>query len=107
MTLLLPGDVVAATLFPELQRLLDARWRFLPIEPGTRQVDGVRLWPGRWRDGIRVASATDALGIRTDPDGGLVWELTGLLPEVVDELLELPPPGTRLAPHLVIGRGPR
>ena len=99
--------MVAAALFPELRRLLEARWLFLPVEHGDRGVDGVRLWPGRWRDGIRVASATDALGIRTDPDGGLVRELTGPLPEVVDELLELPAPGTRLAPHLVIGSGPR
>lgn len=108
MTLIVPeGAIVAA--YPVLQHLIDLRsggWRFIPPEPGHDYIDGFHRWPGGWIDSIRFKSEGDALGIRTDSDRAIVWELTGSLAEVVHELLLLPHPGDRLAPRLAKGRGP-
>ncbi|MFD5831019.1 hypothetical protein [Lentzea sp. NPDC060358] len=111
MSLIVPGaaDRAAVALYPTLQHLLDLRdggWRFLPIEPGRDQLDGFRLWPGGWRDAIRLKSDSDALGLRLDPDNMITWELSGTLAEVVHELVLLPHPGDRLAPRLARGHGP-
>lgn len=106
-------DTEAVRRFPELLPLVvmrDAGWRFLPVEVddhGPTQLDAARVWPGGWRDAIRVRSATDALGIRMHlARREITWEETGTLLEVVSELLVLPMPGTRLAPHLVLGTAP-
>ncbi|MCS7477504.1 hypothetical protein ACFFQW_35980 [Umezawaea endophytica] len=98
-------DAAALQAFPEIQYLLiirDGGWQFLPQEQGRAQLDGFRAWPEGWRDGIRIRSATDVLGIRTNPNHELVWELTGTLVDVISELLALPPPG---APRLLWGSG--
>ncbi|GAB2991962.1 hypothetical protein GCM10027184_52550 [Saccharothrix stipae] len=81
-------------------------WRFLPIESGRDQIDGFRQWPGGWRDGVRFRDEGDALGLRMDRDTRITWECTGSLAEVVQELLLLPNPGSRLAPRLAKGHGP-
>jgi hypothetical protein len=102
-------DNAAVLAFPEIEYLIlirDGGWRFLPQEPGRDQLDGFRQWPEGWHDGIRVRSGTDALGIRTDPSGGLVWERAGTLTDVVTALLALPAPWESSAPRLIIGTGP-
>jgi len=99
----------AVLAFPEIELLLvirDGGWRFLPQEPGREQLDGFRTWPQGWRDGIRIRSATEVLGIRTNPDNWVVWECTGTLVDVVTELLALPAPDEPNAPRLVLGHGP-
>ncbi|WP_158852971.1 hypothetical protein [Saccharothrix deserti] len=104
------GDAAVVAAYPELQHLLDLRdggWRFLPIEAGRDRIDGFRQWPGGWRDAIRLKDSGDALGLRLDRDYAITWEYTGSLADVVQELLLLPNPGSRLAPRLARGRGPR
>ncbi|QFZ17568.1 hypothetical protein [Saccharothrix syringae] len=111
--LIVPGqgqaEIVKA--YPVLRGLLDLRaggWKFLPVEPGREEIDGYRQWPGPWRDAIRFRDEDDALGLRLRLDDGvhLVWERTGGLAEIVNELLLLPAPGHRLAPRLARGHGP-
>ena len=109
-------DAEAVKLFPSLQHLIlirEAGWQFLPIEdPGDpdAELDAASIWPGGWRDCIRVRNETDALGlrIRVVPGGPaeIVWERSGTLAEAVLELLALPTPGSRLAPTLVLGSAP-
>ncbi|MEO6085987.1 MAG: hypothetical protein ABIQ18_23040 [Umezawaea sp.] len=102
-------DNAAVLAFPEIEYLIlirDGGWRFLPQEPCRDQLDGFRQWPEGWCDGIRVRSGTDALGIRTDPDGLIVWERAGTLADVVNGLLALPTPDEPNAPRLIIGSGP-
>jgi hypothetical protein len=95
--------------FAELQRLVELRdsghWLFLPTldEGETVDVRGVRVWPDGSADAIRVCFTTDAAGVRTDREGGVVWRREGGLVEVVDGLITLPPPGTPGAPRLVKG----
>jgi hypothetical protein len=106
-----PEQAAALSAFPELQRLIDLRdagWMFLPtIEDGQLvEVHGVRMWPEGWADAIRVRYTTDAVGLRNDHAGGITWHLEGTLAEIVDGLIALPAPSDRLAPRLVIGRGP-
>jgi hypothetical protein len=103
------SDREAVYAFPSIEYLLiirDGGWRFLPQEDGRDQLDGFRPWPDGWRDGIRIRAATDALGIRTNPDHDVVWEHAGTLVDVVTELLALPTPGTTHAPRLIRGSGP-
>lgn len=109
--LIIPGAAEAAivAVYPPLRHLLDlvdGGWRFLPVRPGRDEIDGFRQWPGGWRDGVRFRDAGDALGIRTDRDTCIVWEFAGSLADVVQELLLLPHPGSRLAPRLAKGHGP-
>ncbi|GAB2966639.1 hypothetical protein [Saccharothrix stipae] len=111
MKLIVPGAAEAAivVLYPPLRYLfdlVDGGWRFLPVESGREQIDGFRLWPGGWRDGVRFRDVGDALGLRMDRDARITWECTGSLAEVVQELLLLPHPGSRLAPRLAKGHGP-
>jgi hypothetical protein len=103
------GEAAIVKAYPVLCHLLDLRnggWRFLPMEAGREQIDGVRQWPGGWRDGIRFKDAGDALGLRLDRGYAITWEYTGSLADVVQELLLLPHPGSRLAPRLAKGTGP-
>ncbi|GGP51986.1 hypothetical protein [Saccharothrix coeruleofusca] len=109
--LIVPGRAEAEIVraYPPLRHLLylrDAAWRFLPLQPGRDQIDGVRVWPDGWRDAIRFRDADDALGLRLDRDTAITWEHTGALADVVQELLALPHPRSRLAPRLAKGRGP-
>ncbi|MFE9747590.1 hypothetical protein ACFYOT_22030 [Saccharothrix saharensis] len=112
VNLIVPGDTDAAVVaaYPELRHLLDLRqggWRFLPIEAGRSQIDGFRRWPDGWSDAIRIKDSGDALGLRLDRDHAITWEYAGALAEVVQELLLLPQPSSRLAPRLAKGKGPR
>jgi hypothetical protein len=106
------ADRAAVAAFPELQRLIDLRgadWAFMPGKDGEgelRQINAVRPWPGGYADALRVRYTTDAAGIRCDHTGGVLWQRDGTLAEVVDGLLALPTPGSRLAPRLVVGRAP-
>ena len=97
--------------FPELRRLVDLRnagWQFLPVssEGELVEVRGVRAWPEEWADAIVVRFTTDAAGLRCDRSGGVVWERSGDLAEVVDGLLTLPPPSDPAAPRLVLRTTP-
>lgn len=102
---------VALSEFPELRGLADlvaAGWASLPtiVDGQVVQLHGVRMWPGGWVDAIRFAGTSDAMAVRCDHDGGLVWQYDGGLTEVIDSLVALPMPGTRSAPRLVKGAAP-
>jgi len=107
----------AIELYPCLKGLAllpDAGWKFLPLRgvANIMALEGFKRWPHGWRDCIRVREETDALGIRirvpadrhTNPE--IVWEYSGTLAEVVERLMTLPAPDTRLAPQLVVGNAP-
>jgi hypothetical protein len=102
----------AVAAFPGLRRLIDLRdsgpWLFLPTVVDGRlvEVHAVRAWPGGWADAIRVRHVTDAAAVRTDYEGGLLWQREGGLVDVADALLELPPPMHPNAPRLVRGIAP-
>jgi hypothetical protein len=67
----------------------------------------VRVWPDDWADALGVRGQTDAQARRVNPDGDVVWEREGDLGYVLEQLIELPPPGDPRAPRLVIrGRLP-
>lgn len=108
-----PSDTAAIRAFPALAALLairDAGWTFVhrDVVAGVpTQVDGYRVWPGGWIDAVRVRDEDDAMALRTDGDEppGIVWERTGSLVRIVEELLSLPAPGDRLAPRLVVATG--
>ncbi|NGY59408.1 hypothetical protein G7043_10775 [Lentzea sp. NEAU-D13] len=108
------SDAAAIRAFPALAGLIairDAGWTFVhrDVVAGVpTQVDGYRVWPGDWIDAVRVRDEGDAMALRTDGDEppGIVWERTGSLPHIVEELLSLPAPGDRLAPRLVVVTGP-
>ena len=99
---------VALSAYPVLHRLVELKasgWAFVHRSDavGVSQVDAFRAWPGGWLDCLRVLSATDSMGIRTDGGDppGLLWERVGDLGDVVDGLITLPAPAERLAPRLV------
>lgn len=104
----------ALAAFPELRHLLDLRdagWQFFPrtgVDGELVEVRGVRTWPGSGSaDAIMVRYTTDAAALRTDDDGGIVWQREGSLVDVVEGLITLPPPGTPGAPSLVKATSPR
>ena len=49
---------------------------------------------------------TDAMGLRADHAGGVVWSIEGTLVEVLDGLTALPAPFERGAPHPANGAAP-
>ena len=107
-TLLLPPELTA------LIKLQTAGWRITPVqaEDGeVTRVDGMRVTAdpfqpdADWVDVIMVNSATDAKGLRQNPDDETVWIREGSVVEVVDAFLDLPRPGAPCAPSLVISRG--
>jgi hypothetical protein len=108
------NDDAAIRAFPALAALIairDAGWAFVhrdAVGGVPTQVDGYRVWPGGWIDAVRVRDEDDAMALRTDGDEppGIVWERTGSLTQVVQELLSVPAPGDRLAPRLVKATGP-
>lgn len=97
----------ALTEFPALGRLVDlcaAGWRFVPLrgrDGELTELRGVRMWPGGYADALRLHYVTDAAAVRFDHAGGLLWQRTGTLVDVVDGLLALPAPDHPGAPHLV------
>lgn len=100
------SDADAVVVYPELRWLIalrEAGWQFMPVtdDDGLKAVEGYRALPGGYREALRVRSSTDTLGLRCNPLGEVVWQLTGTLVEVVDLLRGLPAPDHRLAPHLV------
>lgn len=108
----------ALWLFPSLKSLLllrEANWTFFPVEGAddSARLDGYRSWGKGWRDCIRVRTETDALGLRIHvpadkhTQSEIMSEFSGTLTEVVEKLLALPAPGSRLAPNLAIGSAPR
>lgn len=102
-------DAAAVAAFPEIEMLLlirDGGWRFLTPEPDRDQLDGFRIWPQGWRDGIRIRSTTDVLGIRINPEHNIVWEKTGTLVSVIADLLMLPAPDEPNSPNRVLGCAP-
>ncbi|NGY59559.1 hypothetical protein G7043_11540 [Lentzea sp. NEAU-D13] len=109
------SDAAAIRAFPGLAALIairDAGWTFVhrdAVAGVPTQVDGYRAWPGGWIDAVRVRDEDDAMALRTDGDEppGIVWERTGSLAHLVEDLLSLPAPGDRLAPRLVKATGPR
>ena len=108
------STAAALAAFPDLQHLLDLRdagWIFFPRTDRYGElveVRGVRTWPGSGSaDAIMVRYTTDAAALRTDDDGGIVWQREGTLAEVVEGLVLLPPPWAPGAPSLVKATGPR
>jgi hypothetical protein len=104
----------ALAAFPELQRLLDldaAGWVWM--QPPTDddgnpiEIHGLRMWPGTGEaDAMRVRASKDAWAVRVDHEGGVLWQQTGGLTDVVEGLIHLPPPGSPYAPKLVVGTAP-
>lgn len=109
------ADEAAVLAFPTLGGLIAIResgWTFLfprMLNGVPVRVDGYRNWPGGWLDAIRVHSDTDAMGLRSDgrEPPGIVFERIGSLTHVVEGLLTLPTPDTRLAPRLVRATAPK
>ena len=107
-----PDEQAAALAeFPELRRLIDlhqAGWHFLPtmIDGDVVELHGIRTWPAGWADAIRVRYTTDTAALRCNDSGDITWQREGTLSEVIDGLITLPPPDSRLAPRLVIAHGP-
>lgn len=104
-------DLNAVAAFPELQRLIDLRgatWTWLPStrDGDLVEIRGVLAWPGGWADALRLRFTTDAMALRTDRTGGVVWSVEGTLVDVLDGLAALPAPFERGAPRLVTGSAP-
>jgi hypothetical protein len=105
-------EAAALAEFPELQHLIDLRdagWVFLPtsIDGHLVQLQAVRTWPEGWADAVHIRYVTDAAGLRTNYTGEVTWQREGTLSEVINGLIALPAPSDRLAPRLVIARGPQ
>jgi hypothetical protein len=108
-----PLAIEAVREFPELRALLrlghDGGWCFAAVrdeQGNVASVHGVRVWPQDWTDALGILDRTDAQAVRADPDGYAVWKHEGGVVDVIDALRELPAPGARTAPRLVIGTAP-
>jgi hypothetical protein len=97
--------------FPELQELVTVReagWYFRSIANEHAELEGIvgSYSRAQYTDALWIYDRTKVIGIRVLDEsygGGAVWVKDGGdLQEVVRELLALPEPGHRLAPHLVI-----
>ncbi|OZM72216.1 hypothetical protein CFN78_17005 [Amycolatopsis antarctica] len=97
------GDEFAAET-PRLSALVAAGVEFTPGSDGEGRFThlvGVREWPAMGQaDVVLIFSQTDAVASRGDHDGGVLWECEGTALDVANALLELPTPGTALAPRL-------
>jgi len=106
-TIALPAELNA------LVELRDAGFRLTPVvtDGEVSRVDGMRVTAdpfqpeADWVDVIMVNSATDAKGLRQNPDDETVWLREGDVVHVVSGFLDLPRPGAPGAPSLVISRG--
>lgn len=107
-------DLDAVTQMQRLRHLHQVRgWSFAPVSSLNPPHELVELiysfCHGQWLDVLRVRSDTDAqagrfltesiVGGGRPRRAGLV---TGTLADVLDGLDELPPPMSRLAPHLLL-----
>lgn len=105
-------DSAAAAAFPVLRKLIELRdgggWFFFPVirDGELALLAGARSWPDGWSDAISIRDSTDAKAFRCDHAGGQVWCREGTLDEVIDALVELPPPNTPGAPRLVVATAP-
>jgi hypothetical protein len=97
--------------FPELRELVTVReagWHFRPIADEHAELEGIvgSFSRERYTDALWIYDRTKVVGVRVLDEqygGGTVWlKESSDLQEVVQELLALPEPGHRLAPHLVI-----
>ncbi|MEV6608834.1 hypothetical protein [Kutzneria sp. NPDC051319] len=97
--------------FPELSELVTVReagWYFRPIADEHADLQGIvgSFSRQRYTDALWIYDRSKVVGIRVLDEqfgGGTVWlKESSELQEVVQELLALPEPGDRLAPHLVI-----
>lgn len=107
-------DVDAVTQMQRLQHLHQVRgWSFDPVrlpDPPHELVELIYSFcHGQWLDVLRVRSDTDAQAGRFltesmvgDGRPRACWLTTGSLADVLDGLDELPPPMSRLAPHLLL-----
>lgn len=102
-------EAAALSAFPELQRLVElrrlGRWQWR-ADHVAGEIQGLLFWESGEVDAIAVRASGDAKSLRLLPGDGVVWQRTGGLREVADGLLELPAPGTRLAPRLVKDQAP-
>ncbi|MFE0026864.1 hypothetical protein [Amycolatopsis sp. NPDC059021] len=96
------SDEPAIDEYLELRRLTRHsyhEWLFgrVPAAYGAgAMVVGVCVWPfSQYMDSLQVVSADEVLALRWDPGRGIVWKRTGSLRELVDLLLEFPPPRPR------------
>jgi hypothetical protein len=104
------GERAAFAAHPYLHRLAALRdrggWRFVHREDASGNIDlttGHRAWPDGSADIVNYTGPTEARAWRTNHDGAVVWTRVGRLVDVVDGLLELPPPDAPDAPRLVLG----
>jgi len=97
--------------FPELQGLVTVReagWFFRALANEHAELEGIvgSYNRAQYTDALWIYDRTKVIGVRVLDErygGGTVWvKESGDLEEVVQELLALPEPGQRLAPHLVI-----
>lgn len=89
------GD--SLTRYPQLRCLVTLRdqgWLFIPVTADgvLDQLRAVRTWPSGWAEALKVNSLTDAMAVRTNPDGRITWARDGGLIDVVTALSELPAP---------------
>lgn len=102
------ADAAAFAAFPELRRLAELRdrggWMFRPVslDGDVDLLTGARVWPDGWSDALAIRDRCDAKAFRCDAAGGEVWQREGTMRDVLDGLLELPPPDAPGAPRLVI-----
>ncbi|MCO1580610.1 hypothetical protein M8C13_33125 [Crossiella sp. SN42] len=95
-----------------LAALREAGWIFRPwVEAGQTLGLAGSFTDRDFTDAVFIADRDDARAVRLLADqpgakGGVVWDCSGSLREVVAELMALPAPHTRLAPRLVIAKWP-
>lgn len=103
------SDTEAVRLYPELQALITIRatgWIFRELVGNDQPVGIAGSYSRRqYTDALFIFGRTNVSAARILGDaygGGCVWSKEGAdLQEVVHELLGLPEPGNRGAPHLV------
>lgn len=105
------AEKLAVDHHPALRRLIDVtdsgKWTFTHLQTpsdGVIGIHGLRIHPEGYVDSLTIHDATNAEATRNAHDGK-VWSRDGDLEYVLNELLELPPPSSPLAPQLVIGSG--
>lgn len=88
-----------------LRRLRHLGFRFTPVPNSDGVLDqltGHHLWSNGWIDAIQVHSSTNAKAVRLNPSEEVVWKLIDTFKVVVEAIIDLPSPGERSAPSLVL-----
>jgi hypothetical protein len=102
-----PAQRTAIERYPELAGLLHLTraggWQ-VSLLPGERFL-ALRVHPDGHTDSLVIFGQSNAATQRLNPHGELVWQRSGTTADAVNHLLDLPAPGARGAPYLVIGRG--